>query len=217
MEVFTFFYNDKIVVEKENEVIVYDSEFEVLYKSYCEFEIWETDSTTYLIFPYDAIVLDLTDFKEIELESNCDQKWYFAKTFKNILICYDEKHFPMQRVQSSSYYDEDSDWDDDYYDDVETPVRNTLGHVFDSSFKLLREFNVLGEISEIKEIGDDIVIKANSLNIDDSYTDAYYNVKGTNVTKHIEKVNEDFSIPDITFRNMPGYEDLFIVKTKVSS
>ena len=217
MEVFTFFYNDKIVVENENEVIVYDSEFEVLYKSYCEFEIWETDSTTYLIFPYDAIVLDLTDFKEIELESNCDQKWYFAKTFKNILICYDEKHFPMQRVQSSSYYDEDSDWDDDYYDDVETPVRNTLGHVFDSSFKLLREFNVLGEISEIKEIGDDIVIKANSLNIDDSYTDAYYNVKGPNVTKHIEKVNEDFSIPDITFRNMPGYEDLFIVKTKVSS
>ena len=84
-------------------------------------------------------------------------------------------------------------------------------------FKLLREFNVLGEISEIKEIGDDIVIKANSLNIDDSYTDAYYNVKGPNVTKHIEKVNEDFSIPDITFRNMPGYEDLFIVKTKVSS
>lgn len=215
-EVFVFLYKDKIVVEKENEVIVYDSDFEVLYKSYCKFEIWKTNSTTYLIFPYEATVLDLTDFKEIELNSNCDQKWYFAKTYKNILICYDEEHFPVQRIQRTSYYDEDSDWDD-YYDDVETPVRNTLGQVFDSSFKLLRDFNILGEISEIKEIGDDIVIKANSLNIDNSYTDAYYNVKGPNVTKHLEKVNEDFSIPDITFRKMPGYQDLFIVRTKVSS
>ena len=217
IEVFVFLYKDKIIVEKEDEVIVYNSEFEILYKSYCKFEIWETDSTTYLIFPYEATVLDLMDFKEIELNINCDQKWYFAKTFKNILVCYDENHFPVQRVQRTYYYDDDSDWDDDYYDDVETPVRNTLGHVFDSSFKLLREFNVLGEISEIKEIGDDIVIKANYINIDDSYTDAYYNVKGPNVTKHLDKTNEDFSIPDITFRNMPGYEDLFIVKTKVSS
>lgn len=217
IEVFVYLYKDKIVVEKEDEVIVYDSEFDVLYKSCCNFEIWETNSTTYLIFPYEATVLDLTDFKEIELKRNCDQKWYFAKTYKNILICYDEEHFPVQRVQRTSYYDEDSDWDYDDYYDVETPVRNTSGHVFDSSFKLLREFNVLGEISEIKEIGDDIVIKANSSNIDDSYTDAYYNVKGPNVTKHVEKTNEDFSIPDITFRNMPGYEDLFIVKTKVSS
>jgi hypothetical protein len=137
--------------------------------------------------------------------------------FKDILICYDEDHFPVQRVQRTYCYDDDSDWDDDYYEPEETPVRNTYGHVFDSSFKLLREFNLLGEISELKEIGDDIVIKANSMNIDDSYTDAYYNVKGPNVTKHIEKTNEDFSVPDITFRNMPGYEDLFIVKTKVSS
>lgn len=217
IDVFALFYKDKIVVEKEDEVIVYDSDFEVLYKSYCSFEIWETNSTTYLIFPFDAKVLDLTDFKEIELKSNSDQRWSSAKTFKNILICYDEEHFSVQRVQRTSYYDDDSDWDydDDY--DVETPVRNTYGQVYDSSFKLLREFNVLGEISELKEIGDDIVIKANSMNIDDSYTDAYYNVKGPNVTRHIEKTNEDFSVPDITFRNMPGYDDLFIVKTKVSS
>lgn len=217
IEVFVFFYKDKIVVEKEDEVIVYDSDFNVLYDCDCQFEIWETNSTTYLIFPYDATVLDLTDFKEIELKSDCEKNWYFAKTFKNILICYDENHFPVQRVQRTYYYDDDSDWDDDYYEPEETPVRNTFGHVFDSSFKLLREFNILGEISELKEIGDDVVIKANSMNVDDSYTDAYYNVKGPNVTKHIEKTNEDFSVPDITFRNMPGYEDLFIVKTKVSS
>ena len=217
IEVFVFFYKDKIVVEKEDEVIIYDSEFNVLYDCDCQFEIWETNSTTYLIFPYDATVLDLTDFKEIELKSDCEKNWYFAKTFKNILICYDENHFPVQRVQRTYYYDDDSDWDDDYYEPEETPVRNTFGHVFDSSFKLLREFNILGEISELKEIGDDVVIKANSMNVDDSYTDAYYNVKGPNVTKHIEKTNEDFSVPDITFRNMPGYEDLFIVKTKVSS
>jgi len=216
IEVFVFFYKDKIVVEKEDEVIVYDSEFNVLYDCDCQFEIWKTNLTTYLIFPYDATVLDLTDFKKIELKSG-DKNWYFAKTFKNILICYDEKHFPVQHVQRTYYYDDDSDWDDDYYEPEETPVRNTFGHVFDSSFKLLREFNILGEISELKEIGDDIVIKANSMNIDDSYTDAYYNVKGPNVIKHVEKTNEDFSVPDITFRNMPGYEDLFIVKTKVSS
>ena len=215
IEVFAFFYKDKIVVENEDEVIVYNSDFEVLYKSYCKFEIWETNSTTYLIFPYDAVALDLTDFKEIKLKSNDERNWCFVKTFKNILICYNEEHFPVQRVQRTYYYDDD--WDDYDDEDIETPVRNTSGHVFDSSFKLLREFNVLGEISEIKEIGDDIVIKANYINIDDSYTDAYYNVKGPNVTKHLEKTNEDFSIPDITFRNMPGYEDLFIVKTKVSS
>jgi|GEM_PF-1445768 hypothetical protein len=217
IEVFILFYKDKIVVEKEDEVIVYDSDFNVLYNCDCQFEIWETNSTTYLIFPYDATVLDLTDFKEIELKCNSNQRWYFAKMYKDILICYDEDHFPVQRVQRTYYYDDDSDWDDDDSEPEETPVKNTYGHVFDSSFKLLREFNLLGEISELKEIGDDIVIKANSMNVDDSYTDAYYNVKGPNVTKHLDKTNEDFSIPDITFRNMPGYEDLFIVKTKVSS
>ncbi len=214
IEVFTYFFKDRIVVYDGDEVMVYDNKLNTLYKSYSDFEIWETNLTTYLIFPNDATVLDLTDSKEIKLKSNCDKNWYFAKTFKNILICYDENHFPVQRTY---YYDDDSDWDDDDYEPEETPVRNTFGHVFDSSFKLLREFNVLGEISELKEIGDVVVIKANSMNVDDSYTDAYYNVKGPNVTKHIEKTDEDFSVPDITFRNMPGYEDLFIVKTKVSS
>ena len=95
--------------------------------------------------------------------------------------------------------------------------KNTTGHIFDSSFKLLREFNIIGEISELKEIGDDIVMKAKSLNVDNSYTDAYYNVNGPNVTIYIEEIDDNTSIPDITFRNMPGYEDLFIVKTKVSS
>jgi hypothetical protein len=35
IEVFVFFYKDKIVVEKEDEVIIYDSEFNVLYDCDC--------------------------------------------------------------------------------------------------------------------------------------------------------------------------------------
>jgi hypothetical protein len=217
IEVFVFFYKDKIVVEKEDEVIVYDSDFEVLYESYSNFEIWETNSTTYMIFPYEATVIDLTDFKKIKLKSNSDQKWYFAKTFKHILICYDEKHFPVQRVQRTYYYDDDSDWDDDYYEPEETPVRNTFGHVFDSSFKLLREFNVIGEIEQLKEMGDTIVMVVNSSSIEDNDTNAYYNVNAPNLTRHNNKTDEDFSVPDITFRDMVGFdsEQLVIVKTRV--
>ena len=206
--VFMYFYKDKIVVENEDEVIIYNSDFEVLYESYNNFEIWETNATTYMIFPYEATVIDLTDLKKIKLKSNCDQKWCFAKTFKNIFICYNEKHFPIQR----DYFDED-----DWGNEPETPVRNTYGHVFDSSFTLLREFNVIGEIKGAKEIGDVIAINVKSSSVKDYDTDSFYNVKAPNVTRHIEKTDEDFSIPDISFRRMAGYEDLFVVKTKVPS
>lgn len=207
--VFIYFYKDKIVVEHDDAVIVYDTEFNILYENDNNFKIWEIEGMSYLIFPYDKIVFSLSDCREIELKNNGKYRWFFVKTYKNIFICYDEKHFPVQR---GDYFDED-----DWGYEPETPVRNTFGHVFDSSFTLLREFNVMGEIGGIKEIGDVLAIKVKSSSVKDYDTNSFYNVKAPNVTRHIEKTDEDFSIPDISFRKMTGYEDLFVVKTKVAS
>lgn len=207
--VFTYFYKDKIVVEHDDAVIVYDTKFNILYENDNNFKIWEIGGMSYLIFPYDKIVFSLSDCREIELKNNAKYRWFFAKTYKNIFICYDEKHFP---VPHDYYFDED-----DWGCEPETPVRNTFGHVFDSSFTLLREFNVMGEIKEIKEIGNVLAMKVKSSSVKDYDTDSFYNVMAPNVTRHIEKTDENVSIPDISFRKMTGYEDLFVVKTKVPS
>lgn len=207
--VFTYFYKNKIIVEHDDTVIVYDTDFNILYENDNNFKIWEIEGMSYLIFPYDKIVFSLSDRREIELKNNEKYGWDFVKTYKNIFICYNEKHFP---VQHGDYFEED-----DWWYELKTPVRNTFGHVFDSSFTLLREFNVMGEIGGVKEIGDVLAIKVKSSSVKDYDTDSFYNVKAPNVTRHIEKTDEDFSIPDISFRKMIGYEDLFIVKTKVPS
>ena len=207
--VFTYYFGNKIVVYDGDELIVYDKDFNILYESYCDFEIWEVNSISYLLFPYDGLAYELSEGKEIEIPEGDECQWGFAKTYKDIVVLYEKNHFPIQ-----DYYDDEDDWS---FESQETPVRNTIGHVFDASFKLLRKFNVVGEISTIKEIGGTIVMKVNSSLIEDNDTDAYYNVKGTDITRHNDKTDEDFSIPDISFRHMLGYEDLFVVKTKVPS
>ena len=214
IEVFTYFYNDTIVVYDGDEVIVYDKEFNVLYESYSDFEIWEVNSTSYLLFPSEGMAYELSEGKQIQLISDDNIYWDYVKTYKNIAVFYTTERF---QVEDNTHYDEDGYYWGSDYNEEDIPVRNTMGHIFDSSFKLLRDFNVIGEISLLKEIGDAIVMKVNSSLINDNDTDSYYNVKGPNITKHNSKTNEDFSVPDISFRKMSGFEDLYVVKTKVSS
>lgn len=214
IEVFTYYYNDRIVVYDGDEVIVYDKEFNVLYESSSDFEIWEINSTSYLLFPSEASVYDLSKGEEIQLLNSDDFYWDYVKIYKNIAVFYNIERF---QVEDNSYYDEDGYYWSSDYNEEDIPTRNTKGHIFDSSFKLLRDFNVMGEISQLKEIGDTFVMIVNSSLINDNDTDSFYNVNGPNITRHNSKTNEDFSIPDISFRNMSGFDDLYVVKTKVSS
>ena len=216
IEVFTYFYNDTIVVYDGDEVIVYDKEFNVLYESYSDFEIWEVNSTSYLLFPSEGMAYELSEGKQIQLISDDNIYWDYVKTYKNIAVFYNIERF---QVEDNSYYDEDGNYWCDDYNEEDIPIRNTIGHIFDSSFKLLRDFNVIGEINQLKEIGDTIVMIVNSSSIDDNDTNAYYNVNVPNLTRHNNKTDEDFSVPDITFRDMTGFDNqnLVIVRVRVPS
>ena len=216
IEVFTYFYKDRIVVYDGDEVIVYDKEFNILYESYSDFEIWEVNSTSYLLFPSEGLVYELSKGEEIKLQNSDSIYWDYVKTYKNIAVFYNIERF---QVEDNSYYDEDGNYWCDDYNEEDIPIRNTIGHIFDSSFKLLRDFNVIGEINQLKEIGDTIVMIVNSSSIDDNDTNAYYNVNVPNLTRHNNKTDEDFSVPDITFRDMTGFDNqnLVIVRVRVPS
>ena len=68
-------------------------------------------------------------------------------------------------------------------------------------------------------MGNTIVMIANSSSVEEHDTSAYYNVNVPNLTRHNDKTDEDFSVPDITFRDMAGFEEhnLVVVKTRVAS
>lgn len=216
IEVFTYYFSDKIVVYNGDEVIVYDKDFNILYESYSDFEIWEVNSTSYLLFPSECMAYDLCICEEIKLHDSDNFYWSYVKTFKNIAVFYTIERY---QVEDNSYYDDDGNYWSSDYNEEDIPIRNTTGHIFDSSFKLLREFNVIGGIEQLKEMGDTIVMIVNSSYIEDNDTNAYYNVNAPNLTRHVDKTNEDFSVPDITFRDMVGFDDehLVIVKTRVSA
>lgn len=214
IEVFTYFFKDKIVVYDGDEVMVYDNKLNTLYENYSDFEIWEVNSTSYLLFPSVGMVYDLCKCEEIRL-LDCDNSyWSYVKTYKNIAVFYTIERY---QVEDNSYYDDDGNYWSSDYNEEDIPIRNTTGHIFDSSFKLLREFNVIGKIEQLKEMGDTIVMIVNSSSIEDNDTNAYYNVNAPNLTRHVDNTDEDFSVPDITFRDMVGFDDeqLVIVKTRV--
>lgn len=220
IKVFTYYYNDKIVVFDGNQVIIYDKEFNIIYEyeRYNEFEIWEVDFTSYILFPYERFAYDLCEGKKIDLPHDDNVYWY-AKTYKDIAVLYTTEHFPRQEYDSG--YDEQG-----YYiaeEDI-PPVRNTTGIILDSSLKCIRDFNVIGEISSLKEIGGTIFMGVNSSLERYKHSDLYYNVRGQNITIHNSKTNEDISVPDIAFRYMHGFEyspdvpDLYVVtKMETSS
>ena len=217
MGVHVFFINDIIVVSDKNDnVFIYDEELNILYEGGGKFAIWENNSQSYIIFPCLGTVYNLADRTEIELPQDEDCDWNSVLTYKNIIVLYETHRY---KVEDNSYYDEDGNYWSDDYNEEDIPIRNTTGHIFDSSFKLLRKFNVVGEVKRMKEIGDTIVMIASSSTFKGNETEEYFNVTIPDITRHVGKTNEDFSIPDISFREMDGYEHLHlvIVKTRVSS
>lgn len=209
-DVFTYFYEDLIVVYDGEKTIVYNCNFDIIYQRDCFLEIWEVEHKVYLLFLFDRIIYELDNKKEIKfsLQKNC--KWYYAWAYKKLVILYDKKYYELER---RSYYDDENDWG--YDEQVEVPIRNTVGHVFDASFNLIREFNVLGEITSLKTIGDIEVMKVKSSSVEDDDTISYYNIYGSNIIKHNAKTGEDFSIPEISYIYMFDYHNLFIVKKRV--
>lgn len=225
--VFVYYFEDKIIVysatdddedEDEMKLIVYDKGFNVLYRrqfSYADSEnfiIWEVKGDSYLIFPYGSVVYKLSEAKAIRLPFEESRYRFSAMTYKDIFILYTQHRYP---VDKSSYDDDYSDWD---YDDENSPIKNTEGCVYDLNFKLLRKFNVLGEIVGITEFGNTKVMEVEDSDYNTLKT-KYYNINGDIITHYIEETKEEFSVPDITFTNMEGYDNqcLYIVRTKMYS
>ena len=204
----THFLKDKIVVlDADYDVIVYDNEMNVLYEGLGEISIMEVESKCYLIFPSSCTVYDLTEGKEIRLPKGEDEHWHSVKVYKDIFVLYTE-----HRNRSLYANDSDSYWDYDYED---LPITNTEGVVYNLQFKLLRRFNVLRVIVGIVDLGDTKVLKVDDSDYNNTVL-KLFNVKGENITRHNEDINEDFSVPDITFSSMDGYENLGLTIVRTS-
>lgn len=214
-EVFTYFHEGYIVVYDGETTFVYDSNLNIKYKREDYLRIWENKENIFLLFLHDKVVYELIDGKETKLSLQNSCNWYYAWAYQNYIIFYDQNYYHVER--RNSYYDDDDDWG---YDEepIDVPVRNSIGHVYDSSFNLQREFNVLGEIVAVKEIGNIVVMKTTSPTTSNN-VDSYYNIKLPNITRHNSKTNEDFSVPDISFRLLGNsdYTELYVVKTRVAS
>ena len=216
--VFTYCYEDKIVVygiknddeeiEEEIGLIVYDKDFNTLYKRTFSsadsenFEIWEYDGKSCLLFPHSGSVYDLSESKMIRLYGNEGKWWQFTKTYKDIFLFYTETPFVNEPDGGRQLF--------------KAPVKSTEGQVFDSHFKLLREFSIVGEIEAIKEVGDSTVIEGLSVTKNNLSISRFYDVKGTNVTYREEGSNEAYSEPDMLFKDM-GIGSLYIVQTRVNT
>lgn len=216
-DVFTYFYGNLIVVYDGETTFVYNNNFDVVYERDSELRIWEVEDKVYLLFLSDKVIYELDNDKEItlRLQDCCD--WHYAWAYKNYIILYKQIFYQIER-RSSCYYDDEDDWGYDN-EPEEVSVRNTIGHIFDSSFNLLREFNVLGEIVELKDIGNAVIMKTTSPSTSND-VDSFYNINLPNITRHNAKTGEDFSIPDISFRllecsNWLG--ELYVVKTRIAS
>lgn len=211
-EVFTYYYNDKIVVYDDEELIVYDKEFNILYDKYSDFEIWEVNPNSFLLFPSDNLVYDLSKCEEIKLFNNSDFCWDYVKIYKNIAVFYTIEHF---QVEENLYNNDEGFCLISDYNVEDIPIRKTTGHIFDSSFNLLRQFNIKGEIVQLKEMSNAIVMMVNSTSIEENDTIAFYNINEPNITQHDNKSGEDFSVPDISIREMVGFcQNLAVVKTR---
>lgn len=215
-DVFTYFYKNLVVVYDGETTFVYNNNFDIVYERDSYLRIWEVEDKVYLLFLSDKVVYELDNGKEItlSLQDSCD--WYYAWAYKNYIIFYDQNYYQIER-RSTSYYDDEDDWG--YDEPVEVPVRNTTGHIFNSSFNLLREFNVLGEIVELKDIGNAVIMKTTSPSTSND-VDSFFNINLPNITRHNDKTNEDFSVPDISFRLLEcsdSLEELYVVKTRVAS
>ena len=198
--VFVYYYEDKIVVYGKNDdydidynekeyVVVYDKDFNVLAKRFmppknnAKFVIWERGEYTYILYPNSASVYDLTECEYINLYGEERKWWQSVMTYKDVFVFYTEWHY------SSNVYD----WEDED-SPQETPIKNTVGQVYDSHFNLLRDFNVKGEFYGLMELDDSIVIRT----YDSKKNKCFLDVRTVNKTQYDAKDNEHYSIPDIT-------------------
>lgn len=214
--VFTYFHEDLIVVYDGETTFVYNNNFDVVYERDSELRIWEVEDKVYLLFLSDKVVYELDTDKEITLRLHDVCDWNYAWAYKNYIIFYNKKYDQIER--RSSCYDDEDDWGN-YKEPLEVSVRNTIGHIFTSSFNLLREFNVLGEIVELKDIGDAVIMKTTSPSTRND-VDSYYNINLPNITRHNSKTGEDFSVPDLSFRLLECSDnlgELYVVKTRITS
>lgn len=211
--VFTYFHGDFIVVYDGSETIVYNNNFDIIYTREDTVYIWEVEEKIYLIFLCDKVVYDLCENEEINITSNEQYEWEYAWAYKNYIIFYNHEYCEVDYS-----YDEDDWYIGDFLDD--DPVRNTFGQIYDSAFNLMREFNAWGEITEFKEVGDAIVMKTTVQRDNGIPVDAYYNIQTPNISQHNIQLDEDFSIPDISFSFLECsnlMDELYVVKTRVSS
>lgn len=214
--VFTYFYKNFVIVYDGKITFVYNDNFDVVYERNSSLRIWEVEDKVYLLFLSDKVAYELDNGKEITLTLQ-GSLWYYAWAYKNYIIFYNQYYYQIK--QGSTYiYD-----DEPYYWGYEKPVNNagwiTTGYIFNSTFNLLREFNAQGKIVELKNIGNDVFLKTTSPNTSNK-GDFLYNINLPNITQHDDKTNEEFSVPDMSFRPLKcsdWLEDLYIVKKRVAS
>ena len=209
---FVYFTANSIVVDDGTRIIVYDNNFNIKYEDYCDSEdyvIWEMKEKFFLVFPTEGTLYDIVENKVIELANRDTCYWEYAKTYKDILILYEQK--PL-------YYDDYDIGEDETHEYLpeNIPISNSSGHIFNSSLVLLREFYVPGEIIGIKEFGDKKILETQSTHTEDNDTISYYNIEEPNITIHIKDTHENFSLPNMAIREMIDYahKHLFIVQRR---
>lgn len=211
--VFTYFYKNFVIVYDGKITFVYNDNFDVVYERNSSLRIWEVEDKVYLLFLSDKVAYELDNGKEITLNLQ-GSLWYYAWAYKNYIIFYNQYYY--QKRGKTCYLCEYEEYDWGYDEPVKRTGWITTGYIFNSSFNLLREFNVLGKIVELKDIGNDIFMKTTSRNTSNE-GDSFFNINLPNITRHDDKTNEDFSVPDISFRPLNSDRDLYIVKKRVAS
>jgi len=213
--VFVYYFKDKIVVygknddidaenDKKEYVIVYDKDFNVLENSFistenkAKFMIWECGENSYICYPHNASVYDLSKCEYINLGDEGSKWWQSAITYKDVFGFYSEMQY------STSLYD----WRN-VDSPKERPIKNTLGQVYDSHFSLLRKFNVKGKFYGLAELDDTIAIRT----YDSEMNNCFLDIRTVNITLYDENDNEHYSIPDITLKEK-NVEYLYIAKAR---
>ena len=203
--VFTYYYKDKIVVYDNGKTIVYNKNLDVLLEKEFNDGNWDRlvigkiAQKTILLFPPNGTVYDLMDSREIKLYDN-ERSWLSAMTSDDYLIFYSE----MREYKEDVTFEDSS----------ETFVRNTIGQVFDSSFKSQRVFNVFGEISHIEKVGNTPVMVTYTSTYKKPDTENLFNLRSANLSEYDDEIGEDVLVPDITFTYM-GFDNLYIGKPRV--
>ena len=191
--------------------LVYNNDFDVVYERHSNLRIWEVEDKVYLLFLSDKVVYELDNGKERTLSLQGSWDRCYAWAYKNYIIFYDQYYYQIKR--GCTYrYDDEYDWG--YDGPVEEAGWISTGYIFNSSFNLLRGFNVLGKIDELKDIGDDVLMKSTSPHRTGNEVYSFFNINHPNITRHNDKTNEDFSVPDILCRPLKCYSfyDLYLAK-----